>query len=90
MLEKEMNRFLKGIGTYVCRSCSRRTRPHGGDLSAVYVKLCEECYELAGLENSILDGYDPSVETCRYYIEKLESHGIEAKELFPSIAELIK
>jgi hypothetical protein len=85
-----MNRFLKCIGTYKCRSCNRRTRPHGGDLSAVYIQLCEECYELAGLENSILDGLNPSVETCQYYMGKLDAFGVEAKTVFPSVANYIQ
>ena len=49
--------FVKGGGTtYACRCCKRTTRPTGtGDNDGV--QLCEECYELAGYENMIADGY---------------------------------
>lgn len=79
------NRFVRGVGTYICSSCNRRTRPHGGDTSAIYVRLCEECYELAGIENSISDGQALSRETCEYYIERLESRGVNTKIIFPEV-----
>lgn len=47
--------FVKGGGTtYTCRCCKRVTRPTGtGDNDGV--RLCEECYDLAGEENSLSD-----------------------------------
>ena len=46
--------FTKGSGCYVCNSCRRKTRDDGnGD--SVGCGLCTECYELAGLENTISD-----------------------------------
>lgn len=46
--------FVKGGGSvYTCRCCNRSTRPTGGDNDGV--KLCVECYDLAGEENSVSD-----------------------------------
>lgn len=48
------NRFERGSGCYTCRSCGRKTRSTGrGDNELI--QLCEECYELAGIENMISD-----------------------------------
>jgi hypothetical protein len=48
------NRFARGSGVYVCRCCKRSTRATGrGDNDSV--RLCVECYELAGEENSLAD-----------------------------------
>lgn len=47
--------FVKGGGTvYTCRCCKRTTRPTGtGDNDGV--RLCVECYDLAGEENHLSD-----------------------------------
>jgi len=47
--------FVKGGGTaYTCRCCKRVTRPTGtGDNDGV--RLCVECYDLAGEENHLSD-----------------------------------
>lgn len=51
------NRFTKGIGLYKCRSCERSTRDTGhGDNE--HLRLCVECFDLSGLENTVLDGGD--------------------------------
>lgn len=46
-------RFEKGSGCFDCGVCGRKTRATGGDNDSV--KLCEECYEIAGIENQISD-----------------------------------
>ena len=53
---QKRNRFIKGAGgVYKCRCCGRGTRSTGnGDNE--HVKLCEQCYEMGGIENSIEDG----------------------------------
>ena len=84
------NRFVRGVGTYICSSCNRRTRPHGGDPSAIHIRLCEECYELAGIEISISVGHAPSRETCEYYIERLESRGVNTKIIFPEVRKYLQ
>lgn len=49
-----VNRFQKGSGVYACGVCSRQTRSTGrGDNE--HVGLCEECYDIAGIENEISD-----------------------------------
>lgn len=51
---RDPRRFEKGSGVYACRSCGRNTRSTGrGDND--FVRLCVECYELAGEENHLLD-----------------------------------
>lgn len=48
------NRFARGSAVYECRCCKRSTRSTGrGDNENV--KLCAECYDLAGEENSLSD-----------------------------------
>ena len=47
------SRFQKGSGVFQCESCKRSTRDTGGDNTSL--RLCEECYELAGIENQISD-----------------------------------
>lgn len=52
------SQFQRGSGCYTCAVCRRRTRSTGrGDNE--HVGLCEECYEVAGLENEIADHGDP-------------------------------
>jgi ribosome-binding protein aMBF1 (putative translation factor) len=54
---KKANKFAVGSGCYVCRCCGRKTRDVGGDGSSI--GLCEQCYEVGGIENQIADGnYD--------------------------------
>ena len=55
---KRPSGFEKGSGCYTCQCCGRKTRSTGnGDNE--HVKLCAECYEMGGIENSIADGnYD--------------------------------
>ena len=48
------NRFERGSGLYACKCCKRNTRSTGrGDNELV--KLCEECFDLAGEENHYSD-----------------------------------
>lgn len=47
------NRFRAGRGVFTCSICKRRTRDSGQALSA---DCCFECYELAGLQNTVYDG----------------------------------
>lgn len=49
------NRFERGSGCYTCQNCKRKTRSTGrGDNENV--GLCEECYEMAGIDNAFADG----------------------------------
>lgn len=48
------NRFKAGQGAFQCCDCGRLTRDTGGDNGSV--RLCPQCFEIAGIENSIADG----------------------------------
>lgn len=56
------NRFQRGSGCYKCRCCGRNTRSTGrGDNE--HSRLCEQCYDLGGIENEISDqGSTPELE----------------------------
>lgn len=43
------NEFTRTGGVYRCQCCKGITRNIGGD--GALVRLCEECFELAGLDN---------------------------------------
>lgn len=45
--------FKRGSAVYACRNCKRSTRYTGGD--GADVLLCDDCFDLCGLENSIAD-----------------------------------
>lgn len=50
------NRFERRSGCYACRVCTRMTRSTGrGDNENV--GLCVECFEVAGIENEVMDGH---------------------------------
>jgi hypothetical protein len=49
-MKRHFQRF--GRGVYNCAICARKTREAGQGND----HLCPECYELAGWENSVLDG----------------------------------
>lgn len=68
---RKANRFERGSGCYGCRVCKRMTRSTGrGDNELI--QLCEECYEVSGLENQISDCGDPD-GTLAAMIEKLNA-----------------
>jgi hypothetical protein len=55
MFQRNASRFAKGSGCYACNCCGRKTRAVGhGDCE--HVRLCAQCYELAGYENMVQDG----------------------------------
>jgi len=68
-------RFQRGSGCYTCNVCGRKTRSTGrGDNEDV--KLCVECYEVAGIENQIADKSfygDQTEESCIAEIERLNA-----------------
>ena len=48
------SRFARGSAVYACRCCGRNTRSAGrGDNE--HARLCAECFDLAGEENSLSD-----------------------------------
>jgi hypothetical protein len=49
----KINRFQRGSGAYKCRCCEQLTRERGGD--GHQVRLCQECFDVAGWYNSCQD-----------------------------------
>lgn len=73
------NRFITGKSVYKCRSCERLTRQTGrGDCE--HIDLCEQCYELAGIENAITDGASPkeyALQILQLYGELMQKKGAQ-------------
>ena len=84
------NQFNKGVGSYTCRSCGRGTRPHGGDPSAIHARLCEECWELSGLENQLSDEGETDVGAVLWYAETLIKAGVKVETVFPELMEFVR
>lgn len=72
---KSSNRFQKGSGVFTCKCCKRQTRDTGD--SNTDLRHCHECYELAGIENSYLDGCaEPSyLDTARHLLKQCQQRG---------------
>jgi hypothetical protein len=51
---RKFQKFIKGHKVYRCDECGKLTRETGEGES--YVRLCLDCYNLGGLENSLADG----------------------------------
>lgn len=74
------NRFTRGTGCYTCRACGRKTRDTGrGDNEGV--RLCAECYDLAGIENALMDAGST-------FQQELDRYRNEAKCLLDTIRKL--
>ena len=50
----QFNRFRRGQSTYNCWNCGKLTRDTGNGEGGN--ESCAHCFEMFGLENSILDG----------------------------------
>lgn len=61
------SRFQKGSALYMCRCCGQKTRDTAGD--AANVRMCAECYEVAGWENAVADGYEGADEELNTAID---------------------
>lgn len=70
------NRIERGSGIYACRSCKRKTRATGNGDNEM-VRMCVQCYELAGIDNAYSDGCaEPGyLETARYYFNACVAKG---------------
>ncbi len=76
-MARTSNRFTRGSALFTCRCCGRSTRDTGrGDNEGV--RLCAECYDLAGEENHMADNggdlYSSPQEVLRL-ISVIESKG---------------
>lgn len=80
------SRFAKGSGVYTCNCCGRQTRSTGrGDNENL--KLCAECYELAGYDNQVSDyGVDSltpnQLAEIRQLINTITSKGATVDPVF--------
>lgn len=86
------NTFTKTAGsTYQCNSCGRRTRNTGAQ--SLGSELCPQCWDLAGIENEISDGYttaEKSADQIRHAVADIEAKGGDASEYRAAWPELWK
>ena len=76
--------FRKGETTYTCQCCKKLTRNTGGD--EIHCRLCEDCYELAGIENYLTDNGEKS--TMDEYGDEIKSRLTRRPELIAHYKEL--
>jgi hypothetical protein len=50
-----VNRFQRGSAVFACNVCGRKTRYTG--TQSLGNKICPQCFDLAGIENEVSDGY---------------------------------
>lgn len=78
-----ISKFRRGETTYKCRSCTRLTRNTGEQANT---ELCPQCYEIAGIENAVNDGFETADE-ARERVERLAAE-VRAKGGTPDVAFL--
>lgn len=75
MTRKSNSHFGRFSPTFICQTCNRRTRDTGQGVD----HLCEDCYELAGMDNYCNDngetaeqaGYTAEIERRLAHIAQL-------------------
>ena len=75
-----------GGSAFTCDTCGRRTRYTGAQ--SLGSKLCPQCYELAGIENEISDGYCTLAErraTIDRLLTEIEAKGGAPRENFAAL-----
>jgi hypothetical protein len=81
-----VSKFHRGSSTFPCNVCGRLTRDTG--VQSAGNKICPQCYELAGIENSISDGHETlesQKSNIESYVKEIEGKGgnvAEWKETF--------
>ena len=84
-------RFQRGSAMYSCRCCDRQTRSTGnGDNE--HVRLCAECYDLAGEENHLSDNgtlYASPAEVRRLFTVLKEKGVADPESLFRPVADYL-
>lgn len=71
----------RGSSTFKCDVCTRLTRETG--TQSMGSRLCPQCYDLAGLENEVSDGYKTEAEArseAKPLIAEIETKGGDASE----------
>jgi hypothetical protein len=63
-------RFKRGSGCFTCSDCGRRTRAtdHGDN---AHCELCPDCYEVAGILNSISDNPSFTAEQVQAQMDRI-------------------
>lgn len=62
---KQISKFQKGSGVFVCRICNRSTRAVQCG-SAALIELCQSCYDVEGERNQHSDdGHEGELEECK-------------------------
>lgn len=89
--------FHRGSGVFTCTSCGRRTRNSAAAMCGAlgFEKMCEECYELAGIYNTFqnegAEGIQRYADEIHQYCEKITASGgkldSDAEELLEAIEE---
>ncbi len=79
--------FHRGSSVFPCNVCGRKTRDTG--VQSVGNKICPQCYELAGIENEISDGYhtfEERKDQIKEYMDEIAAKGgdiTDWKQTFP-------
>lgn len=73
----KFQRNYTGKSTYICKCCGHNTRISSeGGQDAAGVGCCEFCYEVAGQENLLQDGYINEVEFEAFVLEMVELYKV--------------
>ena len=78
---RRRNTFTRQNTTYKCDVCGRLTRHTGAQ--ALGSQLCPQCWELAGIENEICDGYRTLAEAetvIAGYVKEIKDKGGDTRE----------
>lgn len=71
-----ISKFHRGSAVFKCNVCGRKTRDTGAQSAGN--KICPQCFELAGIENEISDGYGTYEErknTIARYVAEIRAKG---------------
>jgi len=85
---RDNRRFQRGSATYKCSICGRQTRETGAGES--HSRQCADCYELAAIENSLLDGADYADfrEEIERRLASIRTHGGNTTDFDKVFAEI--
>lgn len=76
-----IKKFYRGSTTFKCNVCRRGTRDTG--VQSAGNKICPQCFELAGIENEISDGYctlADMLSRIRGYVAEVAAKGGDVSE----------
>ena len=73
-MARTTNRITKGTGIFSCSCCGRKTRDVGNGDNEL-VGMCEECYNLAGMENEHSDSGSTNTEAASALYFAIKARG---------------